>query len=108
MVTLTTLAESKCSEPCSQQSSAWPESSTATATTETRPRSAARIPLVSLAASAGWEDDRQMAAETAAVLTVAPAAAAGDAISADPQMTVATPLTNPLIGRIAIPPEPAA
>jgi hypothetical protein len=64
---------------------------------------------VSLAASAGCEDDRHIAEETAAglsvapaCLAVAPAAAAGSAISIDPSITIATPLTKPLIGRIVI------
>jgi hypothetical protein len=37
---------------------------------------------------------------------VAPAAAAGSAVSIDPSMTIETPLAKPLIGRTAIPPSP--
>ena len=51
MVTLTTLAESKCCAPFSEHASPTPGSSTATATAETRPRLAAWISPLILAAS---------------------------------------------------------
>jgi hypothetical protein len=100
MVTLTTLAESNGWELFSQQTSLWPGASTPTATADTRPRSAARISRLSVAASAGWEDDWQIADEAAAGLPSAPAARAGTAASADPSNTVATPAVKRLIGLI--------
>jgi hypothetical protein len=71
MVTFTTLAESKCQNLFSQHPSPVPGSSTPTATTETRPRRAAWISRPILAASAGWEEERQIAGDAEARLTAA-------------------------------------
>ena len=100
MVTFTTLAESKCSELLSQHSSAWPGSSTPTATAEIRSRSARSISLASLAASAGWEDDRHVAE---VVPTAALAGSATSGTVADPSTTAATALVNACLGFIAVP-----
>jgi hypothetical protein len=66
MVTLITLAESKLENLFSQQVRPRPGSSTATATVETRPRRAAVISRPILAASAGWEEELQLADDAAA------------------------------------------
>ena len=56
MVTFTTLAESKC-DPLSEHITPAPGASTATATEETRPRRAAWMSPLILAASAGCDED---------------------------------------------------
>ena len=66
MVTLITLAESKLQNRFSQHPRPRPGSSTATATVETRPRCAAWISRPILAASAGWEEELQMADDATA------------------------------------------
>src|SRR5438034_10834689 len=61
MVTFTTLAESKCREPLSEHVRPTAGASTATATEETRPRRAAWMSPLILAASAGCDEERQIA-----------------------------------------------
>ena len=58
MVTFTTLAESKCREPLSEHVSPTAGASTAIATEETRPRRAAWMSPLILAASAGCDEER--------------------------------------------------
>ncbi len=94
MVTFTTLAESKCQPLLSRHTSPVPGSSTSTATAETRPRRAAWISRLILAASAPWEDELQ----TAGGLAARPAlASAGTARNPDNTMAAkaaATALTR--------------
>ena len=61
MVTFTTLAESKCWEALSEHVRPTAGASTATATEETRPRRAAWMSPLILAASAGCDEERQIA-----------------------------------------------
>jgi hypothetical protein len=100
MVTFTTLAESKCREPLSEHARPTAGASTATATEETRPRRAAWMSPLILAASAECDEERQTADAAAARRTNAPApagrASAGisNAPASAPATITATTLDN--------------
>src|SRR5690242_16045529 len=70
MVTFTTLAESKCDDPLSEQVTPAPGASTHTATVEERPRRAAWMSRASAAATAGCDVDVHA---TAGVVRLGPA-----------------------------------
>ncbi len=97
MVTFTMLAESKWAVLCSQHCSPWPGSSTPTATAETRPRRARSISRSSRAASAGWDEDLQLTAETAAL-----AGEARNGTGVHPSRTAVTAMISPRPRFIAI------
>src|SRR5690242_1136533 len=100
MVTFTTLAESKCREPLKEHVRPMAGASTATATEETRPRRAAWMSPLILAASAECDEERQMVAGAAARRTDAPAVAGwvsagiSNAPVSAPAMVTATTLDN--------------
>ena len=60
MITFTTLAESKCAEPLSEQVRPSTGSLTHRATVDARPRRASRMSLPRSAASLGCDDDAQV------------------------------------------------
>src|ERR1700748_1680921 len=81
MITLTTLGATKCDLLSSRHTTPAPGSSTSTATKETRSRRAASTARLILPASAGWDDDAQIAREVAVERDAAPAGPAKDTIN---------------------------
>jgi hypothetical protein len=66
IVTLTTLAESKCAALSSRHTTPAPGSSTSTATTDSRPSRAASMPRLIRAASAAWDEEAHSSGTAAA------------------------------------------